>query len=97
MQTKKNPLTPKNLMQMILYHWEENFNTWYDYTITLALKPIMLELDHTVPSSDIYMYIIYIVKSHTVTINRKAIKSPVLTPMLPTKPCARVHDLMCRQ
>ena len=38
MQTKTNPLTPKNFMQMILYHWEENFNTRYDYTITLALK-----------------------------------------------------------
>ena len=71
MQTKKIPLTPKKCMQMILYHWDENFNTWYDDTITLALKPIMLLLDHTVPSSDIYMYIIYIVKSHTVTINRK--------------------------
>ena len=41
MQTKKNPLTYNNCMQMILCHWEENFNTWYDYTITLALKPIM--------------------------------------------------------
>ena len=70
MQTKKNPLTPKKRMQMILYHWEENFNTWYDYTITLVLKPIKQKLDHTVPSIDIY---IYIVKSNTMTVNRKSI------------------------
>ena len=41
MQTIKKIHLLQNCMQMILYHWEENFNTWYDYTITLALKPIM--------------------------------------------------------
>ena len=75
MQTIKKIHLLQNCMQMILYHWEENFNTWYDYTITLALKPIMQYLNYTVPTSDIY-----IVKSHTMTINRKSIKYPVLTP-----------------